>query len=57
MNMTNDIFLNPSNDFLEHPDGMQLNPFIVFYRTGFPTGNIPMDAMLNKTTNGSNGIP
>ena len=36
---------------------MQLNPFIVFYRTGFPTGNIPMDAMLNKTTNGSNGIP
>jgi hypothetical protein len=29
LNMINVIYFNPSNKYLEHPDGMQLNPYIV----------------------------
>ena len=29
LNMINVIYFNPSNKYLEHPDGMQLNPHVV----------------------------
>ena len=29
LNMINVIYFNPSNNYLEHPDGMHLNPYIV----------------------------
>ena len=54
--MINDIYFNPSNKYMVHPDGMQLNLHVVFYRSSFPTGNSPVDITFGKTINGLNRI-
>ena len=57
LNMINDIYFNPSNKYMVHPNGMQLNPHVVFYRASFPTGNSPVDTTFDKTINSLNRIP